>query len=87
MQIVININDLTYESIMRHPNTLKNVGAEFIRNGIPLPKGHRRIIDIDDMLDFFGYDAFGEVERGNIEFYIEHQGAIIEADVESEVSE
>lgn len=36
MQIVIDIPDLTYESIMKS-KVLKDVGADFIRNGKPLP--------------------------------------------------
>lgn len=36
MQIVIDIPDLTYESIMKS-KVLKDVGVDFIRNGKPLP--------------------------------------------------
>lgn len=36
MQIVIDMPDLTYESIMKS-KVLKDVGADFIRNGKPLP--------------------------------------------------
>lgn len=36
MKIIIDIPDLTYESIMKS-KVLKDVGADFIRNGKPFP--------------------------------------------------
>lgn len=67
MQIVIDINDLTYESIMRHPNTLKNVGAEFIRNGTPLPKGHGDLKDVNEIFEMFD-DAIETAKREEHEY-------------------
>lgn len=89
IELVIKISEDLYNGIERRDCALETeyVCDELMKavdNAIPLPKGHGRLIDIDDMLDFFGYDAFGEVERGNIEFYIETQGAIIEVDKEDE---
>ena len=49
MQIVIDIPELTYESII-NSKTLKNVGVEFIKNGTPLPKGHGRLVDENEIL-------------------------------------
>jgi len=36
MKIIIDISDLTYESIMKS-KVLKDVGVDFIRNGKPFP--------------------------------------------------
>ena len=49
MQIVIDISELTYESIMKS-KVLKNVGVDFIKNGTPLPKGHGRLVDENEIL-------------------------------------
>ncbi len=59
-----------------------------IKNGTPLPKGHGRLIDADELYDGFidgteGYDCqtWSRIEIGDI---IEDAPTIIEADAESE---
>jgi hypothetical protein len=49
MEIVINIDDKLYE-IIKNPNQLSTMYhaskcAEAVRNGVPLPKGHGKLID------------------------------------------
>ena len=65
MQIVIDINDEVREHILDLANDGKEIplgiNAHMIRaiaNGMPLPKGHGRLIDGDDALDRLdsGYD-------------------------------
>ena len=91
-KIVIDIPDLTYESIMKS-KVLKDVGADFIRNGTPLPKGHGRLKDADIIKDFknkiknYGKDyRFTQEEILNIlgRYEIKYAPTIIEADTESE---
>ena len=54
MQLVIEINEKRYESIMKHgsiPTVSDGVdAANAILNGIPLPKRHGRLIDTDELL-------------------------------------
>lgn len=51
MQIVIEIADNKYQWIKDNPLTYDNEYCEAIRKGTPLPKGHGRLIDADDLLD------------------------------------
>lgn len=48
MKLIIDIPDMTYESIMKY-QSIKEVGADFIRQGTVLPKGHGRLIDADKL--------------------------------------
>lgn len=61
MEIVINIDDKLYE-IIKDPNQLSTMYhaskcAEAVRNGVPLPKGHGKLIDADELAKvmFYGY--------------------------------
>ena len=50
MQIVIDIPEETYKGIMLgkwNDNGL----AFYVKDGTPLPKGHGRLIDVNDLLD------------------------------------
>ena len=57
MQIVIDIPDRIYK--INQNRTLNIMDTEMIRNairkGTPLPKGHGRLIDADDVTDFEGH--------------------------------
>ena len=82
-KIVIDIPDLTYESIMKS-KVLKDVGADFIRNGTPLPKGHGRLIDASQLLTVTECLKDG-TERCYVPYtHIEDAPTIIEADKEME---
>ena len=55
MQIMIDIPDEKYSVIKSDlyntfPAEMKEWGLEAIRNGVPLPKGHGRLIDADALL-------------------------------------
>ena len=49
MQIVIEFPDIKYQWIKENPLTYNSEYCEAIRNGTPLPKGHGRLIDADDL--------------------------------------
>lgn len=54
MQIVINIDDEDYKRIQDIPdvfNSLTSRTYSAIKNGTPLPKGHGRLIDADDLYE------------------------------------
>lgn len=55
MQVVININDGTYEAIKNEycalppQKGLKKVLWDAVKDGTPLPKGHGRLGDLDEL--------------------------------------
>ena len=49
MKIVIDIPDRKYKWIVDNPQTYTDDLYEAIRNGTPLPKGHGRLIDTDEL--------------------------------------
>lgn len=54
MQIVIEINDNEYEGIKGYPDNITSYPVtihlyDAVRNGTPLPKGHGRLIDADEL--------------------------------------
>ncbi len=78
MQIVIDIPEETYHDIKVGNTRLcstRNVALYAIANGVPIPKGHGRLIDVDEIpidCDYYDVDA---------------APTIIEASNESEVDE
>ena len=62
MQIVIEFPDIKYQWIKDNPLTYNSEYCEAIRNGTPLPKGHGRLIDFDeinfDRSDFETYNDY-----------------------------
>ena len=58
VQIVIEIPEEEYFDIVRSDRTVfadrasKECMLHAIRNGTPLPKGHGRLIDLNDLYDF-----------------------------------
>jgi len=91
MQIVIDITDETYEYLTpKEPREMTNKKAAewfvvlhkaIFVNGTPLPKGHGRLIDADELdfeeVDFYSPDSCYEVYR-----IINDAPTIIEADKE-----
>ena len=53
MQIVIDIPEYLYKAIQSYKNPKEEEKA--IANGTPLPKGHGRLIDADELKDMFKY--------------------------------
>ena len=93
IQLVIEIPNYDYEYIMNNcivPIKFDNHIYEAIRNGTPLPKGHGRIGDIDELMDIIGlkdneeYRAYNYGEVITLED-IDRLNVIIEPD--KEVSE
>lgn len=79
MKIVIDIDDETYkQAINRTEFDTLSLGLEVIeavQNGIPLPKGHGRLIDADKIM---------RVDHIVLESAIDNAPTIIEADKEGE---
>ena len=82
MQIVIDIDEKTYEQLkFLTEQGFGTVIDEVVANGIPLSKGHGRLIDARQLLTVTDYD--GENEKTYIPYdEIEKAPAIIEADKE-----
>lgn len=80
MKLIIDISDEDYEYLKTHNwDGLYNS----ILNGIPLPKGHGRILDEKDILDTENNDG-GWYDLVDMPEYIAGVKAIIEADKEEE---
>lgn len=74
MQIVIDIPKGRYEEILSGKPFIiyQNDIREVLKNGKPLPKGHGRLVDADEITDFEGH------------YITTDAPTIIEADKESE---
>jgi len=48
MKVVIDIPDEAYE-LLKSKSELDNIAESIIANGVPLPKGHGRLIDADKL--------------------------------------
>lgn len=93
MEIVINIDEKDYNNIEPFLNgeTIKGginlfKTLEIIKNGIPLPKGHGRLIDVDDIKVIELEDSLHIIQHckgDDVDVYIDAP-TIIEADTESE---
>lgn len=94
MEIVIKIPEEIYIHLLaryKYQNTddiglseLDKVGVS-IKNGTPLPKGHERLIDADELReDFKASKKISFAERMDISCIVDHAPTIIEADKEVE---
>ena len=90
MQIVIDIPDYDYRQIKEYyeKNDIVEAAYSYIYHGTPLPKGHGRLIDADDLYENT------EIYHSHIDGYdcvrwkdIKGAPTIIEADTESEGKE
>lgn len=82
MKIVIDLPDELYEECKRIGDSRSTL-FEAIRHGIPLPKGHGRILDEKDILDTEN-NGGGWYDLVDMPEYIAGVKPIIEADTESE---
>jgi DNA-directed RNA polymerase specialized sigma subunit len=93
MKIVIDIPEKAYEAFKEwHKNKVATVEQSIIANGTPLPKGHGRLKDADEIANMVNvlknnWDRYGnEYESGRYESYdyavdtINDAPTIIEAD-------
>lgn len=53
MHILINISEEQYEMIQNIGNFISADATQLIRDGIPLPKGHGKLIDADEEIQKF----------------------------------
>lgn len=86
MQIVIDIPEETYEWISRSGFVAEEDSQEIgeaIHQGIPLPKGHGRLIDADELKTHKYYDGRAH-EKAVAVAFIDWAETIIEADKEEE---
>ena len=88
MKIVIDIPDELYEECKRIGDS-RDTLFEAIRHGTSLPKGHGKIIDVNDLLDRICLDNSDETRKDNVGELITLEDidlipALIEADNESE---
>ena len=80
MQIVIDIDEDYYELIKHNvKNGMDYLPCKLIANGIPLPKGHGRILDEKDILDTENNDG-GWYDLVDMPEYTAGVKAIVEAD-------
>lgn len=89
MQIVIDIPEDYYKAIKEIPVEQSTADMIIIRNGILIPKGHGRLIDVNDLLDDINLedcDYNRDVNMGEIITLenIDRIPTIIEADTDSE---
>lgn len=83
MQIVIDISEEGFRDIRRIAEVqLKSnyfmTAEQIIANGIPLPKGHGRLIDGDNIKTAFPSGEYVRTE--SVRATIDHEDTIIEAD-------
>ena len=80
MEIVININNSTYEAIKHeyYAEPQQKLLLDAIKNGTPLPKGHGRLIDGDNIKTAFPSGEYVRTE--SVRATIDHEDTIIEAD-------
>lgn len=82
MQIVIDISKDDYRKVQDGRANVSMM-QKAIRNGTPLPKGHGRLIDADDLMEIYSQFEFCS-DMGDAMEILDHKPTIIEADTESE---
>ena len=93
MQIVIDISEEMYEELKYlNVHGFTTAVEEAVANGTPLPKGHGKLFDVNDILDRIGLednDANREENVGEIITLedFDYIPTIIPADTESEGEE
>lgn len=80
MKVVVDIPNWLYFAIMEHhePHYSQSLG-DAVRDGIPLPKGHGRLIDADELKKHKYHDS-NRFENAVAVAYIDLADTIIEAD-------
>ena len=91
MQIVIDIPEYVYEHAKAYSEDTKDnaIAMDAIKCGTPLPKGHGRLIDVNDLLDRIGLEDNDSNREENVGEIItledfDFTPTIIESDKESE---
>jgi hypothetical protein len=83
-RIVIEIDENEYLGIKEYPNNITSYPVtihlyDAVRNGTPLPKGHGRLIDADELKEHKYHDNH-RYENAVAVAYIDWAPTIIEAD-------
>ena len=98
MQIVIDIDEWKYKDIREGVEASKRINYsippifEAVANGTPLPKGHGKLFDVNDLLDRIGLEDNDANREENVGEIITLEDfdcipTIISADTESEEEE
>jgi hypothetical protein len=83
MKVVIDIPEMAYEAYKEwDKNKVATVEQSIIANGTPLPKGHGRLKDVDNIKTAFPSGEYVRTE--SVRATIDHEDTIIEADKEAE---
>ena len=88
MQIVIDIPENYYKEcidVVKNKDVTPFYITEWIANGIPLPKGHGRLIDIDTNESYMAMRAY--VSGSDIGDMIDEMSMILEADNGGDINE
>ena len=83
MKVVIDISEEDYGLTcwMKHPEVIFGAYAQAIKNCIPLPKGHGRLIDGDYLYKKFKANGIENIEQGYLALeMIKDEPTILEAD-------
>lgn len=92
MKIVIDIPEEEYKLACKYPESTYILPAEIIKKGTPLPKGHGRLIDEDNVIEAVNkrlkvlrtHEEFnkkhGDIDLFGVMPYIAEIPTIIEAD-------
>lgn len=79
MKLIIDISENDYWTACNHPEVFVGDYARAIKNGTPLPKGHGRLIDADELKKHKYHDS-NRFENAVSVAYIDWADTIIEAD-------
>ena len=81
MQIVFDISEEDYKKVQDGRASVSMM-RKAIRNGTPLPKGHGRLIDADNIKSYFSDREGGDFTACHVYDAVEDVPTIIEADKE-----
>ena len=84
MQVLIDIPNWLYNAIMEHKEPIYSQSlGEAVRDGMPLPKGHGKLVDLDQMCDNYWDGNYMEIHAEDLK----NIKTIIEADTEDKEQE
>ena len=95
MQIVIDIPEEDYNELIKRGDKTINLGlylnlGKAVKNGIPLPKGHGKLIDVNEVKKQYPLEIDGLDLRNNnqcLHTAVDEAQVIVKADTESDKAE
>ncbi len=66
IELVIKIPEMVYDSILEEHDGWNNLVCTAIRNGSPLPKGHGRLVDLEQMCEDYWDGNYMEINFENL---------------------